>query len=309
MTSLPLSQAIDGYMLDAGARRLSPNTIVFYQHIFNRFQRFFEGDPDIGDITKQDIQRFMLGLDHLSGKTALGHHTGLSALWRWALGEDLVERNIVRDIAPPEPEERVIAPFTEAEIKSLLSAVDKSTPYTRPGKRECQHANPTAQRNRVIIYILLDTGIRASELCGLRLRDVDLKARHILVMGKGSKERQIPFSESTGKLLWRYIALRKEERVDAILFPSSRSGRPLPARELYHVIMRIGGRAGVADAHPHRFRHTFAIQFLRNHGDIYTLQRILGHTTLDMVKRYLAIAQTDIEAAHRVASPVANWRL
>lgn len=309
MKHLQLTTAIEGYLLDAGARRLSPNTITFYLYIFARLKAWFPGDPAIGDIAKPQLEQFLISLATLSKKTVLGYHAGLSALWRWALTEDLVERNIIRDIPQPVPEERVINPLTQDEVKALLGAVDKSAPYSRPGKRQCQHSNPTAQRNRVIIYMLLDTGIRASELCGLRIKDVDLKARHILVMGKGSKERQIPFSESTGKLIWRYLALRKTETVGDILFPSSRSGHPLPARELYHIIARIGERAAIADVHPHRFRHTFAIQFLRNHGDVYTLQRILGHTTLDMVRRYLAIAQTDIEAAHRVASPVANWRL
>jgi len=309
MKQLQLTTAIEGYLLDAGARRLSPNTISFYLYIFTRLTTWFRDDPNIGDIAKPQIEHFLVSLAALSKKTVLGYHAGLSALWRWALTEDLVERNIIRDIPQPVPEERVISPFTESEVKAILGAVDKSAPYSRPGKRQCQHSNPTAQRNRVIIYLLLDTGVRASELCGLSIKDVDLKARHILVMGKGSKERQIPFSESTGKLVWRYLALRKAENVGAVLFPSSRSGHPLPARELYHIIARIGDRAGIPDVHPHRFRHTFAIQFLRNHGDVYTLQRILGHTTLDMVKRYLAIAQTDVEAAHRLASPVANWRL
>jgi site-specific recombinase XerD len=267
------------------------------------------GDPIIADITKTDLQYFMLSLAHLSKKTALGHHSGLSALWRWALGEALVERNLAHDIEAPNPEERVIQPYTHNEVKAMLSSVDKSAPYSRPGQRICQHSNPTAPRNRAIIYLLLDTGIRASELCGLHVRDLDMKTKTLIVMGKGSRERMIPFSDMTGKILWRYLAERKTDCVDMPLFPSSSTGLDLDARDLYHIIARIAARAGVQDAHPHRFRHTFAIQFLRNHGDIYTLQRILGHTTLDMVRRYLAIAQTDIEAAHRLASPVANWRL
>lgn len=309
MNRFPLSTAIEGYLLDAGARRLSPNTIAFYQAIFKKLRAHFHDDPAIADITTTDVKRFLTSLTELSDKSLLGYHACLSALWRWAEREQLVARNIIRDIDPPTPEQRVINPFTEAEVKSMLAAVDKSRPYTRPGKRETQHTIVTAGRNRAILFLLVDTGIRASELCSLRIRDLDLKGRKLTVMGKGDKERMIPFSAQVGQVLWRYLATRKDESVNAVLFPSARTGRQLPARELYHIIRDIGARAGVQDAHPHRFRHTFGITYLRNHGDIYTLQRILGHTTLDMVKRYLLIAQTDIDEAHRTASPVANWRL
>jgi integrase/recombinase XerD len=78
---------------------------------------------------------------------------------------------------------------------------------------------------------------------------------------------------------------------------------------LQKILRKIGNRGGVSNVHPHRFRHTFAIQYLRNSGDPYTLQALLGHSSLDMVKNYLRIAQIDIDTAHRRASPVDNWRL
>jgi site-specific recombinase XerD len=89
----------------------------------------------------------------------------------------------------------------------------------------------------------------------------------------------------------------------------NQDNQPLKRRRLLENIQYVGKKAGVVDVTIHRFRHTFAINYLRNGGDVYTLQRILGHTTLSMVKRYLAIAQADVEKAHRKASPVAKWGL
>jgi integrase/recombinase XerD len=83
----------------------------------------------------------------------------------------------------------------------------------------------------------------------------------------------------------------------------------LASSGLLQLIRRLGDRAGVNHAHPHRFRHTFAINFLRNGGNAFVLQMLLGHSTMEMVKRYLALAQADAQATHRRASPVANWRL
>ena len=167
----------------------------------------------------------------------------------------------------------------------------------------------TALRNRTIILLLLDTGVRASELCGLAIKDADLTNKRILVLGKGNKERALPISPRTAKTLWRYLTTeRKDEPVNAPLFLGS-EGDPLNRNALLKLLIRLGAKAGVRDCHPHRFRHTFAVNFLRNGGNVFELQMALGHTTLQMVQTYLVLAQADLDAAHRKASPVENWRL
>ena len=156
--------------------------------------------------------------------------------------------------------------------------------------------------------MLVDTGLRATELCELRLRNVDFNNRRLIVLGKGSEERIIPFSAVTSQAIWHYQATRSKDSANDFLFVMP-GGRPLDRVGLGKLILRIGERAGVTNAHPHRFRHTFSINFLQNGDNAYALQMMLGHSTMEMVKRYLALAQADVEAAHRQASPVANWRL
>jgi len=303
-----LSQCIEGYLIAAQARRLSPHTIADYSNTFRRLQRFLDADPPIDRIDVAQVLRFMAGLSHLSKKTALNIHTGLSALWRWAETEKLVARNIVREIPAPVPEERAIVPLSQDDVKKLLAAVGKTRPYTRPGKAECSHELHTALRNRAIILLLLDTGLRASELAGVRVRNVDQRNRHLTVMGKGSKERSVPFSPPTGQAIWRYLATRPDDTTNDALFVST-SHRQLNKDDVRRMLGRLADRAGVQGVHPHRFRHTFAINFLRNGGNVYVLKMLLGHSSLDMCLRYLALAESDSDANHKIASPVMNWRL
>jgi site-specific recombinase XerD len=150
--------------------------------------------------------------------------------------------------------------------------------------------------------------MRASELCNVHRYDADLRNHRITVQGKGKKERMVAISPRTAQVLWRYQSSRPDARPTAHLFVV-RHERPLDRCVLRRLLKRIGDRAGVLNVYPHRFRHTFAIAFLRNGGNVYALQRLLGHNSLDMVKRYLSIAQADVQDAHREASPVTNWNL
>ncbi len=305
---ITLSQAIEGWTIAAQARRLSINTLNDYGNSFRRFQAFCKNDSDFTTITAGDITAFMGSLNGLSDKTALNIHTALSSLWHWAADEKIVERNIVRDVAPPEPEERAIEPFSREDVRALLAHLDRSKPYRRPGKRECTNATHQALRNRAMILLLLDCGLRASELVGLKIYNVDKRNGQVKVFGKGDKERILPYSPQTGQAIWRYLATRGESTMRDYLFVTDH-GLPLGRDDLQKIIRRIADRAGVPHAHPHRFRHTFAINFLRNGGNVYALQLMLGHTTLTMCSRYLSIAQADLQVAQQRASVVANWNL
>jgi len=133
-----------------------------------------------------------------------------------------------------------------------------------------------------------------------------MKGNQITLNGKGSKQRRVPISEATSQAIAAYLATRPNATITTPLFLSDRGAR-MSRNGLLQLFERLGERAGVAGVHPHRMRHTFAINYLRNGGDSYTLQAILGHSTLDMVKRYLNIAERDLVARHATASPVINW--
>jgi site-specific recombinase XerD len=309
MKTITLSTAIEGYELYAQARHLSARTLEDYRTTFRKFQAFLEDDPALAEISAHDVEAF-LGEQEVSKKTVLNYHVGLSALWTWAVKEDLVPVHIVRKVDPPNPEKRAIIPLSEEDVRAMLASLTVSKPYTRPGKKESTHSiqAETAERNRAIIILLLDTGMRATELCDLLIHQVDLQNRRVQAFGKGAKERYIPFSARTGQTLWRYLATRKDSTAGDPLF-ITKDGNAMTRMRLHKILAQIGERAGVADVHPHRFRHTFAINYLRNGGDPWTLQMLLGHATMEMVRNYLNISRADIDNNHRLASPVDRWRL
>lgn len=302
------SSTIDGYMLSLGARHLSQNTIDDYRRTLSKFASFLKEDLPIDQITTRDVEAFLASYSKLSNKSLLNYYIGLSALWTWLVKEGLVKENVVRRLTPPKPEKKEIFPLTEQEIKLIMGALNRSKIYHRQGQN-VDHSLGSFERNRAIILLMLDTGLRASELCDLKIEDLDNRNHRIFVRkGKGMKERMLPFSPRTGQMIWRYLATRTGT-VDSDPLFVSKLNRSMTRTKLAEMFANIGRRAGVPHFHPHRIRHTFAIQYLRNGGNAYTLQMMLGHNSLEMVRHYLKLAQVDLDSVHRRASPVDGWRL
>ena len=304
MERTTFSQAITGYLLAARARRLSEDTIKSYLYGLNAFQRHLGTDRELVTITSTDIRAFLVSLSHLSPKTVRIHYHALAALWTWSVAEGLVTRHVPREVGAPRCTDRVIQPFTKEELLAMIRACDRTAGYTRPGRRLCDNARPTALRDRAILLLLVDTGMRASELCGLHVNQADLKNHRLIVTGKGNRERMVPVSPRTEQAIWRYLKTRDDTTYHGAWLIETGPGQPFSRDVLRRLLNRLGRRASVPGVNVHRFRHTCAIQALRNGMNVFALQRLLGHATLDMVRRYLALAETDVAAAHREASPV-----
>jgi len=147
----------------------------------------------------------------------------------------------------------------------------------------------------------------------LKMHDVNLAQRCLKVLGKGNKERIVPIGISVQRATAKYLTKYRTNP----LYPLSdslflnRDGMPLTPNRIQSIIETYANRAGITGvrASPHTFRHTFAITYLRNGGDVFTLQRILGHETLDMVRNYVTLAQSDLQEAHLRCSPVDNLKI
>ncbi len=324
--SITLSQAIDGMLFYKRAAGKSPNTIDSYRFLLDKLKLFFKDDPPFASINRDQLIQFFAWLrdgyasehrngrrprvEKLSPKTVLDIYGTASALWGWAVEEGLVEKNVVRSIAAPKANDPVIETFTKEQLEAMLKACDRSGVWK--SRELTTNARPTADRDRAIILLLSDTGMRAQELCDIQMKDVNLNGHSIKIVGKGSKERIVFFGKRTGKALWKHLLPRlntnqSQDYLFVVDYP--RDPRKMDRGVLMHLLKRIGDRAGVPGVHPHRFRHTFAITYLRNGGDVLTLQALLGHADLKMVKRYAQVAAADCERAHQTASPVDNWKL
>lgn len=285
-----LSALVAEFIEACKARRLSEHTIQDYKNTYTKFLRWLGDDRQIDEISSKDIIRFLASCD-VRPKTILNYHVGLSSLWRHAVESNYIPANIIRSVKPPKPDTTQVDPLTRSDVVALITAARDGT-------------NPL--RDTAIILTLLDTGLRASELCSLKVND--LNSQSFIVFGKGRKERRLVICDDTYQAIRTYHENERQplkKRTDPVF--CVRSGEHLTRHGLQLLLTRLEIRAGLGHVHPHKFRHTFAIQYLRNGGNIFALQRLLGHTSLDMVRRYLAIAQADLDSDHHKASPVRNW--
>jgi len=223
-------------------------------------------------------------------------YSHLRTFFRWTAAEGVVESSPMDRLPPPIARPDQIQPFTQDQVEAILQAAKRSN-------------HP--RRDKAIILFLLDTGVRASELCALKMSDVDLPGRSCRVLGKGNKYRSLSFSRETGKVLSQYLQ-REDRQADDALFRTGRgaeAGGGLTRSGLFQLIQRLG-KVGIQATRcsPQTFRHTCAVEFLRAGGGVFVLKAMLGHTSLAVTNRYCAVAQADIQSQHQKFSSVERLR-
>lgn len=294
----PLRAAIEDYLLACQAERRAPKTIVGYRTALTRLARFV-GAVEPGALDAATLRRWLRWLqdDGLSATTQRNYLVVVRAWLGWLEAEDgyAVDAAFLRRVKTPTLDTEQPDPLDDAQIRALWSG--------------CSATTWRGVRTRAILAVLLDSGVRASELCGLRLADVDLDEGTIVVRAATSKSRRtrtIALGARARREVGRWWRAKRHAWDQATTAPffCGWNQRPIGVRTLHRLLVRHGVRCGVPGCNPHRFRHTFAVQCLRAGINPLTLMRLLGHTDLTMTRRYVKLLEADVATEKREKSPL-----
>jgi integrase/recombinase XerD len=290
-----LGQAYEAFRLRCQAQNLSAGTVVWYDITVRCWHRFLEAQKiqKAKEVTPTVIRAYLE--DMRRRKLASGYvartYGGLRCFFGFLTREQLIPQNPFLLVEKPRMEKKLIRPLSAEQVRKLLAGLNqKYFPY---------HTIWT------VMVLLLDTGLRVSEVIDLRRDRIDFQAGVLRVMGKGNKEREVPFGITSKQALWNYMARRGDVPDQPLMFINRFGGRL--CRIWIQKAMRVlGQRLGIQGVRvsPHTLRHTFAISYVKNGGDAFSLQRILGHSSLDMVKLYVSLANQDVAALYRKFSPM-----
>ena len=313
-----IDELVARYAVSNQAEGKSPRTVRWYTEILTSFSGYARNklhNNDISVFTLEIVRGYVLFLRQkpcfeghpytpqqdkpLSVETLRCHCRALKAFASWLHSEGYTTENRLKNLKLPKAPVKMMEPLTPEEIEQMISCINMNT--------------PTGTRNHAIIVTALDTGLRVSEMAGIRLDRLNLQGGYIRVMGKGAKERIVPIGKYVQMLIWHYIDKVRPKPFDGgceNLF-LSREGRPITVNTIKLVFSRLARSSGLKRLHAHLCRHTFAINYLMNGGDIFSLREILGHTTLEMVNHYLHFTTSQITEQHHKFSPMdkMKWKL
>jgi len=262
------------------AEGCAERTLTIYGQSIVYFSRWLEAqgrEPVLEELNRAAIREWLAQLTDVNQpSTVKTRYRGLFRFCGWLVDEDELEAHPMKTLSPPQPNAKPVPVLTDDELAALLKA--------------CSSKDFRGRRDEALIRLLLDCGLRVSEVCGLAVEGVDLDHGMAMVRGKGGKVRPVYFSARTARAVDRYLRLRATHRwahLDALFLTQRGALTPDGARERMKV---RGAQAGIDDLHPHRFRHTFAHDYLMNGGQERDLKRLAGWSSDVMLERYGASA-------------------
>ena len=293
-----ISEWAQAFLFDRRVQGFTAGTVTNYANKLRRFQLFGanNGISTIESITPTIIRDYLalLERDGLTVITRHGHYAAVKTWLRWYESEEEPESwsNPIEKIKPPKLPNAPIQPISMAEA---LKIVDRCP------------ADLQGLRDKAILLTLIDTGIRASELLQLDIDDFNQVQGSLLIRhGKGDKTRTVYAGKKARKTIRSYLAQRQDD-ADA-LFVSIIDNSRLTYSGLRWIVLNRSRSAKVKMRGIHTFRRLYALTMLRNGVDVITLSRLMGHSDLQVLTRYLAQTDDDLREAHARSSPVDNAR-
>lgn len=297
---LSLPSLVQGFIFSLAAEGKAPTTVNYYQGNLRRFLWYakecvWPDDPHAIDAWK--IREFLAyagtgrnrwgaignGSENCREPSKTGgwrYYRSLRYFFNWAVSEGFIEKTPLSNIKPAPPKEQPVKPYSQEEMRNLIAVCDYDF---------AQGDKFLGSRNKAIILLFVDTGMRLSELANLRLNEIALDHGRAAVYGKGGRQRVVAFNSVTKKALWKYLAFR-EQRVRDIAGEwmwVTEEGTRLTVNGVNIAFRRIKKRAGInGPGAVHKLRHTFALNALRGLKDPTLLQLLLGHKSLEMTRRY-----------------------
>jgi len=288
-----LEHATEVYLARCEVEGLSPNTVVAYRETLEQFltvAREHRFADDVRKITPEHIYTYLAWVRKrgVSDHTQHRRHREVRFLFVWLERLGYVKENPFKHIRNLKLPQKVIRPVSAEDIRKLLNA-----PFP---------SEFLATRNKAIILLLLDTGIRLSELIGLGFDDLDVKAQRLQILnGKGKKQRVVRVGDTALVALRDYIEIRGDQPGQLFL---SKNGKAIRPNSIRVMLRRLAERAGVPHVYPHKFRHTFATWAIEAEAREIDVQFLLGHSSPVMVRRYAATYDAEKAArAHAKWSP------
>jgi len=256
---------------------VSPNTTSSYLTDISSFLVFIElNSLDFLKIKKSAIEDYLhqLGKQGLSERTRARRLSALRTFYAFLVREKKVDSNPAKLVAAPKQGRRLPKFLNEQETEAIINAAYNST-------------HPDHLRRILFLELLYATGMRISELINIRLSDIQWQDECILVIGKGNKQRLVPFNQSTKQALTLYIQ-SFQPLTSQWLFPSNRSQKPLTRQRFFQLIKELALEAGLNPERvsPHVMRHAFATHLLNHGANLVNVQKLLGHSDITTTEIY-----------------------
>lgn len=286
---------LDHLVLAAGR---SANTLLSYRRDLNRYRQFCErrGVSEPGSVGPQTVGEFleMLTSRKMSPATVARALSAVRSFHRYLLHIGVVAKNPARSIRTPRLPRKLPGVVSVGQMQKILAAPDSAAPQDI--------------RDRALLALLYGCGLRASEAAGVRVEDVNFGEKFVRVLGKGGRERLIPFGRSTERALKAYLngpRVRQEATMVADRLFLGRGGRGLSRMGIWLIVRKAAQKSGLERrVHPHTFRHSFATHLLQAGADLRSVQAMLGHRSVSTTQIYTHLDRAHLAQVHRRFHPL-----